>query len=41
MNSKLMLSGVLSVALLLGCASVPQAPKDAKELAEIGEDRAE
>lgn len=40
MNLKLVLSGVLSVMLAV-CTSVPQAPKDAKELAEIGEDQAE
>jgi hypothetical protein len=38
MNPKLILSGVLAVVLLSGCASAPQAPKDAKELAEMGED---
>jgi hypothetical protein len=38
MNSKLILSGVLAVVLLSGCASAPQAPKDEKEMAELGDD---
>jgi hypothetical protein len=28
----------LAISTLVGCASVPQAPKDAKEMAELGED---
>jgi hypothetical protein len=37
-NSKIILSGVLAVVLLSGCASAPQVPQDAKEVAEIGDD---
>lgn len=37
MNTKLVLSGVLAVTLLSGCASAPKTPKDAKELAEMGD----
>jgi hypothetical protein len=36
-NTKLILSGVLAV-MLAGCTTVPQAPKDTKEMAEMGED---
>jgi outer membrane murein-binding lipoprotein Lpp len=41
MNSKLILSGVLAVVLLSGCASAPQAPRDAKEVADLGDETCE